>query len=169
MYCIVLYCIVLYCIVLYITTTQPTRQQIGRISLTSTVPPTLRIPLGLYFCHSIRHEWFPTRTLDLSPNVVSPCYQSNTQNYSLPYAKCLQQTTNFNNLAFTAAAKSSSLGSDTFLIGATRYLRIIWVIYNVFIKLSITAIENLKFEIYFHNRIFDFLRRLFAKHQTLSS
>ena len=56
-----------------------------------------------------------------------------------------------------------------------RYLRIIWVIFNVFMKQSITAIENLRFEVYFRfsriqaYRIFYFLRRLFAKHQTLSS
>ena len=56
-----------------------------------------------------------------------------------------------------------------------RYLRIIWVIYTVFVKKSIRAIENLRFEIYFRfsristYRIFYFLRRLFAKHQTLSS
>ena len=54
-------------------------------------------------------------------------------------------------------------------------VRIICVIYNVFIKYSFTAIENLKFEIYFRfrriqtYRIFYFLRRLLAKHQTLSS
>ena len=42
-------------------------------------------------------------------------------------------------------------------------------------KQSITAIENLRFEVYFRfsriqaYRIFYFLRRLFAKHQTLSS
>ena len=42
-------------------------------------------------------------------------------------------------------------------------------------KQSITAIENLGFEVYFRfsriqaYRIFYFLRRLFAKHQTLSS
>ena len=48
-------------------------------------------------------------------------------------------------------------------------------LYNAFIKESITAIENLSFEIYFRfsriqtHRIFYFLRRLFAKHQTLTS
>ena len=48
-------------------------------------------------------------------------------------------------------------------------------LYNAFIKESITAIENLSFEIYFRfsriqtHRIFCFLRRLFAKHQTLTS
>ena len=47
-------------------------------------------------------------------------------------------------------------------------------LYNVFIKQSITAIENLRFEIYFRfsriqtYRVFYFLRRFFVKHQTLS-
>ena len=48
-------------------------------------------------------------------------------------------------------------------------------VYIVFIKQSITAIQNLRFEIYFRFsriqtcRIFYFLWRLFAKHQTTSS
>ena len=55
------------------------------------------------------------------------------------------------------------------------YLRLMWVISNLINKHVITAIENIRFELYFRfisiqtYRMLYFSRRLLAKHHTLSS